>query len=323
MNQQNQQQTEQTLDAALGWVARLRDDAACDEDRQAFALWLGEDNSHQRAMDEALDLWDDLGVVRRLPAALEPAAAANQSRWLPAAMAIAASLVLAILLWPQMTTDPVSNQYQTAMGERRDVRLPDGSRALLNTDSSVTVIYTGDERRIDLQRGEAWFQVEPDANRPFHVDAGEARITALGTAFNVYRDGGSTNITVTEGVVRVTELGETGARVAAVEVLRENQQLIASSSGWELSVPDLEQQMAWRQGQLVAREMPLPELITQLQRYYDTDILLADPDLAALTVSGVFNLDQPEATLRALALSLDLKTEALGASTVQLLKADQ
>ncbi len=81
--------------------------------------------------------------------------------------------------------------------------------------------------------------------------------------------------------------------------------------------------MAWRQGQLVAREMPLPELIMQLQRYYDTDILLADPDLAALTVSGVFNLDQPEATLRALALSLDLKTEALGASTVQLLKADQ
>ncbi len=211
MKQQDQQHTEQTFDAALGWIARLRDDSACDEDRQAFALWLGEDNSHQRAMDEALDLWDDLGVVRCLTAARESATAANQSRWLPTAMAIAASLVLAILLWPQMATDPVSTQYQTAMGERRDIQLPDGSRALLNTNSSLTVIYTGEQRHIDLQRGEAWFKVESDVNRPFHVDAGEARVTALGTAFNVYRDDSSTNITVTEGVVRVTELGETGA----------------------------------------------------------------------------------------------------------------
>ncbi len=324
MKQKEHRQFEQAVDAALGWVARLRADTVSREDHQAFALWLGEDASHPVAMDEALDLWDDLGAVRHMPATGdEPAEAANRSRWLPAAIAVAASLVLAVVLWPKVAMDPVSTQLQTAMGERHDFELPDGSRALLNTNSSLNVSYAGDQRHITLTQGEAWFQVKSDATRPFHVDAGDARITALGTAFNVYRDRDSTSVTVTEGVVRVTELGETGARAATVEVLRVNQQLTASDDGWKVSVPDMEQQLAWRQGQLVAREMPLAELIAQLQRYYETDILLTDPDIAARTVSGVFDLDQPEATLGALALSLDLKTEPLDTGTVQLLKSGQ
>ena len=68
---------------------------------------------------------------------------------------------------------------------------------------------------------------------------------------------------------------------------------------------------------------PPLELLAELQRYHATDILVSDPDIAAMTVSGVFDLDNPEATLRALALSLGLETEALDASSVRLLKANQ
>ncbi|RLQ22164.1 DUF4880 domain-containing protein [Seongchinamella sediminis] len=326
MSQQAKQQHEQARDAALGWVARLRSDEVSADDRHAFALWLGEHRSHRAAMDEALDLWDDLGVVRHLQPETFPATkAANSARWLPAALVSAAAcLVLAVFLWPQLQPEPVSTQYSSAVGERLDVTLPDGSLARLNTNSQISVSYSDDERLIELQKGEAWFRVEPNKDKPFHVDAGEARVTAVGTAFNVYRRGESTEIAVTEGVVRVTERQTAPGREPASKLLRINERLLSQRQGWEVSTADdLEQALAWRQGQLVAREMPLPQLVAQLQRYSDTRIFISDPALLNRTVSGVFELDNPETSLEALAISMGLEIRPLSDSAVRLLKADQ
>ena len=326
MSQQANEQYEQTCNAALGWVARLRSDDASEEDRQSFALWLGEHRSHRAAMDEALELWDDLGVVRHMqPRVALSTEAANSSRWLPAAVVSAAAcLVLAVFLWPQLQSDPVSNQYASAVGERIEVALPDGSLARLNTNSQISVTYTDEERLIELQKGEAWFKVESNKKRPFHVDAGETRVTALGTAFNVYRREKSTEIAVTEGVVRVTELNTIPGRAPTSKILRTNQRLLSQPQGWEISTAgDLEQELAWQQGQLVAREMPLPQLIAQLQRYSNTTIFISDPELINRTVSGVFELDDPETSLQALAISLRLEIRPLSDSAVRLIKAEQ
>ena len=323
MNQQRKLQYEQAHEAALGWIACLRADSVSEEDRQAFALWLGEDDSHAQAMDEALKLWDDLGVFRHMPSEV-PDQAANSPRWLPGSIAAAACLVLAIFLWPQIQNDPVSSQYRSAVGERLEVELPDGSLARLNTNSRINVTYSDDERLIDLQKGEVWFKVETNKERPFHVDAGEARVTALGTAFNIRRREESTEIAVTEGVVRVTELRNTAGNIASSKVLRVNQQLLAQRHGWEIKTAnDMEQELAWQTGQLIAREMPLSQLVAELQRYSNTKIFISDPMLANRTVSGVFELDKPQVSLEALAISLGLAVQPLGDSAVQLLKADQ
>ena len=313
-------------DAALGWVARLRADTASEQDRQAFALWLAEDPHHGEAMDRMLDLWEELGVVAVLPETDAPAVpeAANNARWYAGAAAIAATVALAVALWPRLDPVPEPLRYQTALGEQRSITLPDDSTVVLNTDSSISVTYTDEQRHIALKRGEAWFQVTPNAQRPFHVNAGEARVTAIGTAFNIYLDGRATDVTVTEGVVQVQELGETGNRAPATETLRVNQQLRASDAGWEVTLADdLGSILAWQRGELVARELPLPDLIRQLERYHDTRILVGDPDLAVMTVSGVFQLDHPEAIISALELSLNVRTDVLEDGTIRLLKADQ
>lgn len=325
MNQQANQQYEQLSDAALGWIARLRSDDASEDDRQAFALWLGEHRSHLQAMDDALELWDDLGVVRHLQVEEQPPAkAANSSRWLAAAFATAACLVLAVVLWPQVQPDPVSNQYHSAMGERLNIELPDGSRALLNTNSRISVTYADDQRLVELQQGEVWFKVEPNKQRPFHVDAGETRITAVGTAFNIYLSPSSTDVTVTEGVVKVSGLGQAGSSAKHTELLHENQVLTADTEGWELfDADDISKQLAWQRGELVAEEMPLPELVEQLQRYQDKRIIIADPYVASLSVSGVLQLDQPEASLSAVAVSLGLQITPLSDTSDLLLKAEQ
>ncbi|MEP5566929.1 MAG: FecR domain-containing protein, partial [Halioglobus sp.] len=279
MNQQRKLQYEQAHDAALGWVACLRADTVSEEDRQSFALWLDEHDSHAQAMDAALELWDDLGVVRHIPATSETLnQAANSSKWLPASIAAAACLVLAVFLWPQIQSDPVSNEYRSAMGEQRTVELPDGSVARLNTNSHIVVTYAQDQRHVDLQQGEAWFQVQPNKQRPFHVDAGATRITAVGTAFNIYLTDLVTDVTVTEGVVRVSDLGQLAGRARTPTMLHQNQRLIAGIDGWESpSSDEASNHLAWQRGELVADQMPLPLLIEQLERYQDKKIIIADP----------------------------------------------
>lgn len=315
---------EDDCDTALGWIARLRSDAVSEQDRQAFALWLAEDG-HRDAMDQMLDLWEELGQASRLPTA-ETALpeAANHKRWYAGAAAVAACVALTAVLWPGLNTSPEPLLFQTAVGEQRTVALPDDSTVILNTDSSISVNYTDAQRHITLQRGEAWFQVTPNAQRPFQVDAGEARVTAIGTAFNVHLESGATDVTVTEGVVQVLELGEIGNRAPAVETLRVNQQLRATGTAWTVSAAeDLDMALAWQRGELVAREMPLPELLRELERYHTTTILVADPALAVMTVSGVFQLDRAESIISALELSLGARADVLDDGTVRLLKANQ
>ncbi len=317
-------------DEALAWVARLRADDVSDDDINAFALWLGSEQHRIQDMDAALDLWDDLGSLRHLPLdasseqSRDKPAANNASWW--ALTAVAASVCLAILLWPLVKAgDPASQLYQTALGERRTVILADDSRLTLNTHSRVRVTYYSDQRHLDLLRGEAFFEVASDADRPFHVDTGQARVTAIGTAFNIRRAARQSEITVTEGVVRITETSNPRNRAPAEEILRANESLLASPAGFSsAAVPDVSDRLAWQRGELIAQEMRLPVLASELERYYDIDILIADADVAAMTVSGVFLLDQPAPDLlRALELTLDLEARRLDDDTVQLLKRAQ
>ena len=119
----------------------------------------------------------------------------------------------------------------------------------------------------------------------------------------------------------MTELGVTGNRVPASEVVHANQQLRASSAGLQDAAPaDPARQLAWQRGELVAEEMRLPELAAELERYHDLRILIGDAEVAAMTASGVFQLDQPEAILQALELSHGLHLARLDERTVRLLK---
>jgi len=319
--------TESNHDTALSWIARFRSGSATDEDRQAFALWLQQDQRHKQAMDSMLDMWQDLAIIRLMDsskAAEAPVEAANaSSHWLRASVATAACLALALFLWPQ--TSPNTGTplyYQTALGEQRTVELIDGSSMMLNTNSRVSVSYSDDHRSLELLRGEAYFEVAKDPARPFDVNTGSARVTAIGTAFNIYRDRQSASITVTEGVVRVTELGDTGNGVPATEILHANQQLEASDRGLQATTAaDVSRHTAWQRGVLIAQDMTLTDLVRQIERYHDTHILITDISIATLTISGVFALKELDPILQALQLSLGLAILPVDDKTVQLIKA--
>jgi len=323
MNKGHTDNFERDCDAALGWIARFRSGSASEQDRRDFALWLAADPNHGRAMDRMQDMWDDLGSVQHLPE-MELPRANSRRQWLGASLAVAASLVLALLLLPQFDQPIATQQFQTAVGERRTVTLPDQSQVTMNTNSRLSIRFSDTIRHVTLQQGEAYFQVSSNPKRPFEVDSGTALVTVVGTAFNIFRDDNHSEVTVAEGIVRVTELNAPATRAANTEILRANEYLQADHSGFSAGeLPDVSARMAWQRGELQAREMSLSALVAELERYHELHILIADPDVASRTVSGVFQLDHPETILQALQRSADVKVTRLDEHTVQLLPAAQ
>lgn len=311
----------QTVDEAAGWIARLRSDAVSEQDQQGFALWLAADASHPQAMDSMLDMWDDLAVVKALPWQDLPRDTSRRN-WLVGGLALAASLTLAILLTPQFDFNQPQQLYKTRIGEQLSVELADGSHVTLNTNSRLQVKLGAESRQLILTQGEAFFQVAHDQQRPFVVQAGDAQVVALGTAFNIYLHDEASHVTVTEGVVRITELNAAGSRAADSALLYVDQTIAGSSGGLSKpTVADSNSTLAWRDGNIVAEGMTLLTLVRELSRYHPQQILIPDPAVGQLTISGVFRLQDPDTILRALEHSLAVRSVPLDDGTVQLIRA--
>jgi transmembrane sensor len=330
MSQTFTQEFERHCDTALAWIARFRGEAT-DQDHREFALWLAADAGHRQAMDLMLELWDDLGSVRHLPLDAEQPepiplrSGPTRRQWLAGATALAAGLALAFVLLPLDRGPDAIESLRTAQGERATYTLSDTSRVTLNTDSQLDVAFSRGERQLTLVKGEAFFDVAHDPQRPFAVSTGDATVTAIGTAFNVYRRAESTEITVTEGRVRVSNPAAVGNNALTSVLLGADEHLETSRSGGlgTSETVDTSRYTAWQRGEIVAEALTLAELAGELARYSDTRILISEREVANLTVSGVFSLDHPETVIQALERSLGLRVVRLNNGSVQLLKVPQ
>jgi len=299
-------------DQASAWVIRLGGDDVAHSDYLALEAWLDESPEHRPAFEAAEALWAALEDARgALDVALTRAAATTPStlysspprrpargrRWQWAAgglCAVAAAVVCVILLAPSLTNRPLV--YVTVPGEQRTVNLADGSTIAMNGGSRLTVRLTGRERLVEMMSAEAAFDVARDASRPFRVTVGQSRIEVLGTAFDVRRDTGETRVSVTRGVVRVSDLerpanavrlipGQTVARADASGILQVTTGEITAG--------------AWRTGRLVYNRRPLSEVAADLSRAYPRPVR-ALGQTADLRFTGVLTLDNQASTLRQL-----------------------
>lgn len=297
---------------ASGWLVLLESGQATADDRKRFALWLKADPAHAVAYRKTAGFWVGLDTlstqdVHELDCHLAddcPATAGESKtfwRKLPA-IAAAMLLVAGASLWLIMVWHP-RGDYHTATGEQRTVALADGSGMQLNTDTAVSVTLTKDRRRLIVHRGEAFFTVAPDATRPFEVTAGGGTIRALGTAFNVRTDDDRVTVTVTEHRVRIRTQGNHEAEARAGE------QLIYRSDGriGQVASADVTRALAWQRHRLIFENQPLSEVLEELARYRSGWIVIRDPSLRALSVTGVFDTDRPGHILTAIEESLPIK----------------
>jgi len=176
--------------------------------------------------------------------------------------------------------------------------LADGSVVRLGPRSAIDVAITAGERRVRLLQGRAFFEVAPDAARPFRVVAGGVEATVLGTAFEVVHAAAGIDIAVREGRVRVAG-PDNGP--APPEPLAAGQWLRVGPTGAARGARPAAQIAAWLDGQLVVRDRPLGEVVEALEPWYGGVILLTDRELAGRRLTGVYNLSDPVGALQAIA----------------------
>ena len=181
--------------------------------------------------------------------------------------------------------------YATAAGAQRSVTLPDGSIAHLNTDTAIAVSYAADERRVDLLRGEAFFEVMPDPAKPFRVMAVDGAVQAVGTAFVVRTWADRATVAVTDGAVVVTSPGLPGDQGVSVEVRRGQATRYHQGQAPEAaSATDVASAALWRNGGILIDNLPLDQAVAELDRYRPGRILLLGAAVPYAAVSGAFDI---------------------------------
>lgn len=314
-------------EAAAYWAMRLASEECGPADRAAFAAWRDEDLEHAKAYERtqrgmrAIDRHvghPDLEAISKQILADTAPKRSMWRRWQKAAIAASVMFVAGVsgvFLWQSgvernaLLVGMQGEIYETAIGERSTIVLSDGSTVTLNTNSRIEVDFVEAQRDISLVRGQALFEVAKDASRPFIVEAGNQRITAIGTAFDVRFDkDNEVKVVLVEGRVAVDELvmDETVAAPTPVPAKRIEMtagEVLVAAADVERSVEaiDIEEATSWRDGRLLFRAKPLQEAIDEVNRYSVAQLRLSeDPRLKDVVVNGVFNAGQSESFLLAL-----------------------
>lgn len=290
---------------AAAWVARLHSCGRTRELEAGLRKWLKADEAHARAFEIATEAWEIGGSLRSRSVSriADPFAEAPQG---PARskqqLAMVAVLLMAVaaggFFWAKRHPAIV-----TAVGEQRILTLTDGSRIFLNTDTRLFVRETAQQRRVQLESGEALFDVAQDPHRPFIVAAGNKEVVALGTSFVVRRETGELVVTLMEGRVSVNS-------AASETMLTPGQRVVfADDTAPTLDKPPLESVTAWRRGEVVLDKTRLRDAADEMNRYSAVKLQIADDRVADIPVSGIFRAGDSARFARAVAATYHLGIE--------------
>lgn len=283
-------------EAAIDWWVREKAGELEGARRAEFSAWLAADSAHGRAYADIAGMFAQAQKLRPAPPRRARARAVRGA----AAALLAASLALlagfddlAILL---------RADHRSAIGERKTATLADGSRVVLDGGSAIAIHFEAGQRRVALLEGEAWFEVAPDAARPFVVEAAGGTITALGTAFDVALETKGARVGVGAHSVAVTS---GGGRVVVAE--RQETSFAAGAPALSPTPVAAEALGAFRRGALVIEDRPLGEALAALGRQRRGFVYCLRAATCARRVTGVFSTADPLGALREIEFFLGLR----------------
>ena len=322
---------------AAYWASVLGSDRCRPAQRRSFILWREASVDNREAydalvadMDVADCLKNDADIVALRADALgqgvNPRHRIHKGfRYVGASIAAAAAMFVTGLVgyqtgpsnMPDIYTqtasadDEAAINLSTSVGERLTRTLPDGSTVEVNTDSEIRVVLKEQVREIYMLRGQAIFDVFHDEDRPFTVYAGDRKVTALGTVFEVRLDNSSTQVTLLEGKVRVDEIALSDpdampVQSKPVELLPGERFVSAEDAMVNVSPETIKSDLSWRDGRHVFVDAKLSDIVTELNRYTNRKIVLNDPKIGELEASANFKLGSTRSLAAALEVNFGL-----------------
>lgn len=314
----NKEPTTEVYAEAAVFVAWLHGANRSSDMEKTFKRWLEMDASHAAAFERATEAWELGGVAAAQQARpghaqvthLERKKEVAFRRPILATAAALAMVCIGIFLFVDKGAD-----VTTGVGEQRMLTLKDGTRIFLNTGTRLAVVESAGERRVRLDAGEAMFEVAKDPSRPFVVVSGDQQVVALGTSFVVRREPEQVTVTLLEGKVAVSESGASVAEIgrnpltqsATRTLLAPGQRLIFSKlSAPKIDEPILKEITAWRRGEVILDRTQLGDAAEEMNRYSEIKLVIEDPTIATIRVSGIFRAGDTARFARAVSETYEL-----------------
>jgi transmembrane sensor len=316
------ERTAKIEEAASEWLIHRDSGDWTADDQRRLDEWLNESTLHRMAFWRLELAWEDAARLKALGAGVRgdrppppgqwnltpffspPAPGEHRPRlrsWRLAGFAASAA-ALALLGGTTWYVWPVGDGYSTPVGGIASVPMKDGSKVTLNTNTSVRITVTATERHVDLKRGEAYFEVAKDPQRPFVVQVGDKRVIAVGTQFSVRRDTDDVQVVVSEGKVQF-DTGPGVDKSASNDVLTPGTVARASDDGvlvQRKTRPEVDESLSWRSGVLMFRNETLGDAVAEFNRYNTQQIVIEDPAIGALKIEGNFRATNVDAFVRLL-----------------------
>jgi transmembrane sensor len=321
---------------AAWWLNERRSGDMTVESERAFEGWLAADPANRAAYDQLEQLWSALGAAAADPQLM----AAHESdrrrfnggvrlRW----GALAASLVALVAGASVLSVDGVAPrgegaaavshpfsqapaEFQTSVGQRTTVTLPDHSVVTLDTDTILRVHDKPGERLVSLERGRAFFKVAHDPSRPFIVQAGGHRVRAIGTEFDVRVGPRQFEVTLIQGRVKV-ETPSLFRATATTAQLVPGQRLEIDGSRPELMRVDLKSETTWHEGRLTFTRDTLADAVAEMNRYSDKKIVF-DGGVPEKSIIGVFRAGDVDSFAKALTMNGIAQIKSESENTIEL-----
>lgn len=303
---------------AIMWFLHRQNLKSTRKDSEQFLKWLAKDKAHQRIYQEVAQHWQSLEKFKQHDFPARKEAIKFQHSNTPLFFrykTVFASLLIIGSTAFFMPKDwlGINQVYSTQKGERQSFELLDGSHIDLNTDSEVTVSVNFFRRRVDIIRGEIFFDVRHEKTRAFEIHALNGIIRDIGTRFDVYVKPSQVNVAVEEGLVEIQ--AKTTQKIVAGEQIS----YIPSGEFFtESPKQKINDVIAWREGLLIFHNQTLNDVLEEIGRYHATRIYLQNKTLGDLHISGTFHIAQLQSTLKAITKLLPLRIDQINENEIVL-----
>jgi transmembrane sensor len=312
---------EALLDEAANWLLRLREAAGDPRVQDDFSAWLSRSSEHRAAWHRVRESWHllgegkpvyehvwrprspqtlstDVGKGPRVRPGSQSRATRRRWQWVATTSAIGLAACLLVVAVPSLLLR-LEADYLTTTAQSRLVTLEDGTTVYLAADSAIKTDFSASRRQVRLLAGEAFFDVIRSPERPFVVDASGVKVEVTGTAFDVRLSSSATHVELARGAVGVSF---DAAQRASLARLAPGQMLVVDRKSGAMTKSDIapEDIGAWRAGRLFVNDATIGAVVEQIQRYHAAWIAVPDVTLAQQTVTGLYDLRDPDRALRAL-----------------------
>jgi len=285
--------------------------------QQALEQWLAASQANRALFEEVKMLWETAALLPATPLnrqagwealsqqiAQTPAAAPVRTRSLPGSWWKAAAVLLPLLIaagyWFYHTNQNSRLTY-TAVHAKDSLVLPDGTAVYLQPGARLSWTRHFSERQVQLEAGEAFFNVAKDEQHGFSITAANARVKVLGTAFNIRTNAGSTDVVVWEGKVSLE-----GSKHPAVLLTAGEMGIVEAGNGKACKPEgDYKYRCGWANDDLVFYNQPLSLVLRILSEHYHTGEPIVDQKLLQRRVTVRFSHLEAEDAMKVLNALLD------------------